>query len=224
MVRTVVSIVLLILLVAGCWWIYVRVTGNTSLGNGDVYVQNAGTKDAMSTGTTYVDGKPLEAHPTPSRSDTPGTINTEPAAQYGEKSSTTDKGFTGYPPTSSPDTYQYGHDSFGKQDTFAKQDNVGKQDNFGKQERYDKLPPATYQQSYFPASSTDSLPANPPNGYAYTGSGAYELYRQGDLTYRMDTKTGASCVMYATMEEWRKPIVYSHGCGSRWWRSSHRHD
>jgi hypothetical protein len=47
----------------------------------------------------------------------------------------------------------------------------------------------------------------------FGGSGAYVLYRQGDLTYRVDTVTGSSCIAFATMEEWRKPIVYSHGCG-----------
>ncbi|HEY4354682.1 MAG TPA: hypothetical protein VGN16_02960 [Acidobacteriaceae bacterium] len=218
MVRTIVTVVLLILLVVGCWWIYKAVTGNSSLGSGEVYVQSTSSKDAMSTGATYVDGKPIEAHPTPSRSDAPGTINTEPVAQYGEKGYTGysgANGYSGYPATNTPETYQYGRDGFYDR---KPGDNS---DKFGKSDRYDKLPPATFQQSYFPQSNTDTLPANPPNGYAYAGTGAYELYRQGDLTYRMDTKTGASCVLYATLEEWRKPLVYGHGCGSRWWRSSH---
>jgi cytoskeletal protein RodZ len=60
---------------------------------------------------------------------------------------------------------------------------------------------------------TDSQPPVPPNGEAYRGTGVYELYRQGNLTYRMDTATGRTCVAFATMEEWRKPVVMRNGCG-----------
>ena len=62
-----------------------------------------------------------------------------------------------------------------------------------------------------PAGST--LSPNPPNGMAFAGKGSYQWYRQGDLTWRIDTTTGRSCIIYATMEEWRKPLVISHGCG-----------
>lgn len=61
--------------------------------------------------------------------------------------------------------------------------------------------------------TTDSVPANPTNGYRFSGSGPYQWYRQGNLTWRVDTTTGRSCIIYATMEEWRKAIVMSHGCG-----------
>ena len=60
---------------------------------------------------------------------------------------------------------------------------------------------------------TDSVPPNPANGARFTGSGSYQWYRQGNLTWRVDTVSGRSCIDYATMEEWRKPIVSSHGCG-----------
>jgi hypothetical protein len=60
---------------------------------------------------------------------------------------------------------------------------------------------------------TDSQAANAPNGQRFAGSGAYLVYRQGNITYRLDTTTGRSCIIYATMEEWRKPIVMSNGCG-----------
>ncbi len=61
--------------------------------------------------------------------------------------------------------------------------------------------------------ATDSQAANAQNGQRFSGSGAYLVYRQGNITYRLDTTTGHSCIIYATMEEWRKPIVMSNGCG-----------
>ena len=59
----------------------------------------------------------------------------------------------------------------------------------------------------------DTLPPNAPNELHFSGGGTYQWYRQGNLTYRVDTASGRSCIAYATMEEWRKPIVSSHGCG-----------
>ena len=64
-----------------------------------------------------------------------------------------------------------------------------------------------------PMPVTDSQSANAPNGMRFGGSGNYQWYRQGNLTWRVDTSTGRSCIIYATMEEWQKEIVYSHGCG-----------
>ena len=61
--------------------------------------------------------------------------------------------------------------------------------------------------------TADSVPPNPANGARFSGSGSYQWYRQGNLTWRVDTVNGRSCIDYATMEEWRKPIVTSHGCG-----------
>ena len=61
--------------------------------------------------------------------------------------------------------------------------------------------------------TSDSVPPNPANGARFTGTGSYQWYRQGNLTWRVDTVSGRSCIDYATMEEWRKPIVSSHGCG-----------
>ena len=60
---------------------------------------------------------------------------------------------------------------------------------------------------------SDSQSANNPNGLHFGGSGKFQWYRQGNLTWRVDTASGHSCIDYATMEEWRKPIVSSHGCG-----------
>jgi hypothetical protein len=63
------------------------------------------------------------------------------------------------------------------------------------------------------APATDTISANPPNGMAFTGTGKYQLYRQGNITWRLDTDTGRTCVIFATDEEWRRPKVYRAGCG-----------
>jgi hypothetical protein len=47
---------------------------------------------------------------------------------------------------------------------------------------------------------------------AFGGSGKYQWYRQGDITWRIDTANGDTCIDFATMEQWARPIVYSHGC------------
>lgn len=60
--------------------------------------------------------------------------------------------------------------------------------------------------------ASDSIAPDPPNGMTFGGSGHYQLYRQGDLTWRLNTDTGQTCVIFATDEEWRKPKVYRSGC------------
>jgi hypothetical protein len=59
---------------------------------------------------------------------------------------------------------------------------------------------------------SDSIAPNPPNGTVFTGTGPYTWYRQGNITWRVDSVTGSSCIAFATMEEWQKRIVYTHGC------------
>lgn len=61
--------------------------------------------------------------------------------------------------------------------------------------------------------ASDTISPNPPNGMTFAGSGRYQLYRQGNITWRLDTETGRSCVIFATDDEWRKPRVYRAGCG-----------
>ncbi len=65
------------------------------------------------------------------------------------------------------------------------------------------------------SSAGDSISPNPPNGMAFSGKGKYQLYRQGNLTWRLNTETGQSCIIFATDDEWKKPKVYRAGCGSR---------
>jgi len=60
--------------------------------------------------------------------------------------------------------------------------------------------------------ATDTVAPNPPNGMRFGGSGHFQLYRQGDLTWRLNTDTGETCVIFATDEEWRKPKVFRSGC------------
>ena len=60
--------------------------------------------------------------------------------------------------------------------------------------------------------ATDSIAPNPPNGMLFGGSGHFQLYRQGDLTWRLNTETGETCILFATDEEWRKPRVFRAGC------------
>lgn len=74
-------------------------------------------------------------------------------------------------------------------------------------------------QSMQPAPTTapgsDTISPNPPNGMTFAGSGRYQLYRQGNITWRLDTDTGRTCIIFATEEEWKKPQVYRAGCGKR---------
>ncbi len=51
------------------------------------------------------------------------------------------------------------------------------------------------------------------------GTGKFELYRQGDLTWRLNTETGSTCILFATEKEWKKPLVYDNACINRY-RSS----
>ena len=62
--------------------------------------------------------------------------------------------------------------------------------------------------------ATDTISANPPNGMMFAGRGKYQVYRQGNITWRVNTETGQTCVLFATDEEWKKPRVYRAGCGS----------
>ena len=63
-----------------------------------------------------------------------------------------------------------------------------------------------------PPPAADTIAPNPPNGMTFGGAGHYQLYRQGDLTWRLNTDNGETCVIFATDEEWHKPKVYKAGC------------
>jgi uncharacterized iron-regulated membrane protein len=61
----------------------------------------------------------------------------------------------------------------------------------------------------------DAISPNPPNGMVFSGTGHYQLYRQGNLTWRLNTDTGQTCILFATDEEWKKAKVYRNGCGGK---------
>jgi hypothetical protein len=63
--------------------------------------------------------------------------------------------------------------------------------------------------------TSDTISRNPPNGIIIPRPGQYQLYRQGDITWRMDTNSGDACILLATEAQWHKTVVYDHGCGSR---------
>ena len=62
--------------------------------------------------------------------------------------------------------------------------------------------------------ASDSISRNPPSGMIFSGSGLYQLYRQGDITWRLNTDTGDACILFATDAQWRQWRVYQHGCGA----------
>ncbi len=65
------------------------------------------------------------------------------------------------------------------------------------------------------AISTDSLPPQPGDGEKFGSGGRYQLYRQGDMTWRLNVETGDTCILLATDEEWHKERVYRSGCRGR---------
>jgi len=83
----------------------------------------------------------------------------------------------------------------------------------GDQRTQPGTPGGGIQASGVPA--TDTQGPNAPNGMRFSGTGKYLLYRQGDITYRLDTDTGFSCVIFATDEQWKIPRVYRDGCGKK---------
>ncbi|CAN5420017.1 hypothetical protein BH10ACI4_BH10ACI4_05270 [soil metagenome] len=76
-------------------------------------------------------------------------------------------------------------------------------------------PPGSRLSSTATPPTSDTISPDPPNGMTFSGSGHYQLYRQGNLTWRLNTDTGQSCVLFATDEEWRKPKVLRAGCGKK---------
>ncbi len=75
-------------------------------------------------------------------------------------------------------------------------------------------PQPIVQNTTMAAPAADSVSPNPANGMTFAGTGKYQVYRQGNLTWRVDTESGHACILFATMEEWAKPIVYNNGCNN----------
>jgi hypothetical protein len=76
-------------------------------------------------------------------------------------------------------------------------------------------PGISSQQPVTALRTSDTISRNPPNGALFSGSGKYQLYRQGDITWRLDTETGEACILLATDAQWSKTRVFRHGCGAQ---------
>jgi hypothetical protein len=63
--------------------------------------------------------------------------------------------------------------------------------------------------------AANALSPHPASGFVTPAAQKFALYRQGDLTYRLNTQSGQACVLLATDALWQKPLVYQHGCGNR---------
>jgi uncharacterized protein with LGFP repeats len=78
----------------------------------------------------------------------------------------------------------------------------------------DQAQPQGAQSSVYTLPASDAISRNPGDRTILAGSGRYQLYRQGDITWRMDTASGQACVLFATEAMWRRSLVYQHGCGA----------
>jgi hypothetical protein len=78
----------------------------------------------------------------------------------------------------------------------------------------DQGQPQGVQSSVYTLPASDAISRNPGDRTILAGTGRYQLYRQGDITWRMDTASGQACVLFATEAMWRRTLVYQHGCGA----------
>lgn len=157
MAKRIVAALIVLAVVLASYWAYQRHLNAERLRDGEV------------TASEVRDSDGAVARATPSRSDTPGTINTEPVAGKTRSSNTQSASLAQLQSEANSST-----------------------------------------EAAMPAS--DSEAPNAPNGMRFAGSGRFQVYRQGNLTWRVNTDDGTSCILFATNEEWRKPIVYNHGC------------
>jgi hypothetical protein len=193
-VRRIFIILALLVLVIFVGYIVWNHTHPGVFGDGAIVAHdtNSSSDSAMNSGvTTDLDGN-TEAHPNPSRSDDPGTINTEPVGSTGTQSTPAPNPTMGTPMGATSST--------APSPVTAPGGLTGRQPVLGP-----GAPPPT----------SDSIAPNPPNHVAFGGTGKYMWYRQGDLTWRVNSDTGMSCIAFATLAEWSRPIVYQNGCDSR---------
>ena len=232
--RIVTIVLVIVLIVGGVWWW--RNYHSVNLYDGSVVRRDA----AMENGTTTMEnGQNIgEVHPTPSRSDAPGTINGDPYRPTGEELGTQTTPIT--------------HDPYAQGGAYASSGPYGASGQYGSSAangqygsspapsgQYGSVTPSGTvppprnnrwphwaqrgaqeqpQVSYgstaqpYPSTMVDSQAPNAPNGARFGGSGNFQWYRQGSITYRVNTQTGSSCIAYATTEEWRRPDVHRHAC------------
>jgi hypothetical protein len=199
-IRNFIIAVLIVLVIVVGYLVWNRTRGNV-FGDGAITEQNTSSSNdqtAMNSGVT-TDPSGNDAHPTTSRSDDPGTINTVPTGSTSSQSSVT---------PSTPNNPTMGTPMAANTPSPAPSPITAPGGLTSRSNR-----PVLGPGGPLPAS--DSIAPNPPNHVGFGGTGKYMWYRQGDLTWRVDSNTGASCVAFATMQEWAKPIVYQNGCDSR---------
>jgi len=195
-IRNFIIALLIVLVIVVGYVVWKSHNGGNTFGDGAITEHSSSSSSdqtAMNNGvTTDLDGN-TEAHPTPSRSDDPGTINTVPVGSTGSQNASGSTPTMGTPMTQAPTPSQPNPVSAPG----------------GLTARSPVLGPGA------PPPTSDSLAPNPPNRVAFGGTGKYMWYRQGDITWRVNSDTGASCVAFATMQEWARPIIYQNGCDSR---------
>jgi len=197
-IRNFIIAVLIVLVIVVGYLVWNRNRGNV-FGDGAITEQNTSSSNdqsAMNSGVT-TDPNGNEVHPTPSRSDDPGTINTVPVGSSGAQN-TAAPSTPGSPTMGTPMAAN----------TPAPAPSPVSAPG-GLAARSPVLGPAA------PPPTMDTIAPNPPNRVAFGGTGKYMWYRQGDLTWRVNSDTGASCIAFATMQQWARPIVYQNGCDSR---------
>jgi len=165
-------------------WVLYNRNARNAMGSGDV-VSTDSSKSSSDSTNTDLDGRPVA--PTPSRSDAPGTINGEPAA-----------GTTSNQPPPAQKA------PIAQSDTPTVTQVIAPAVASARSAISPTTAPPT----------SDTIAPDPPNGLAFGGTGRFQWYRQGNITWRVNTSSGSTCIAFATMEEWQKPIVYSHGCGN----------
>ena len=187
MLRGILWAVLAVAFVFGGYFVWKQYHTTGDLGSGDVVSRKAPADDSSLTSNTDIDGN---ATPTPSRSDAPGTVNTAPAG----------------PAASGAGNQLTTTQSAAPQDGTVAATPTGSMRAPDATTTYTQAAPAALPVA-------DSVAPNPPNGMVFAGSGAYQWYRQGNITWRVDSKSGRACIAFATMEEWQKSIVINSGCG-----------
>lgn len=159
MAKRIVAALIVVMVLIASYWAYLRYSAAARLRDGEV---NSADSSENGDGTV---------HATPSRSDTPGTVNTVPVGTNANTNTQSASLAQLQSPTAAASASTTGS-----------------------------------------APATDSQSPNAPNGMAFAGSGQFQVYRQGNLTWRINTSDGTTCILFATNEEWRKPLVYNHGC------------
>ena len=196
MIRGIVIFILVVALGYGGWLVYKQVTAGASVGSGDVSVRDApAEKDRSDVAYTDLDGN---------------RNNPQPTTTYDRNAAPTDNpvAVANQQPSDRPAPVADSSTPLVSPTLAPIPDN-----------QIQTAVPASGTNMLASASPaalpvSDTIAPNPPNGAVFTGSGKFQWYRQGNITWRVNSGNGAACVAFATMEEWQKQIVYTHGCGT----------